>query len=92
MTANKSDMKAAWIDPDDAPELTDEWFDSATMHDAGMVRRLPGQRGPGKKTPKESVTLRLDPEILAYFRETGEGWQTRINDELKSVVLKRKRL
>ena len=86
MTANKLDTKPIWTDPDDAPELTDDWFDGATLHEGGVVKRLPGQRGPGKKPPKEAITLRLDPEILEHFRQTGDGWQTRINDALKMVV------
>ncbi|MEC5293805.1 MULTISPECIES: BrnA antitoxin family protein [unclassified Aurantimonas] len=91
MTASKIDTKPTWTDPDDAPELTDDWFEGATLHEGGVVKRLPGQRGPGKKRPKESVTLRLDPEILEHFRQTGEGWQTRINDTLKVTVLSKLR-
>ncbi|MDB5940328.1 MAG: hypothetical protein JWP77_2692 [Polaromonas sp.] len=39
--------------------------------------------GSGTKT---QVTLRLDVEVVEKFRATGEGWQTRINDALKSWV------
>ena len=28
---------------------------------------------------KEKVTLRLSPEVLAYFRAQGQGWQSRID-------------
>lgn len=86
MSANKPDMKPIWTDPDDAPELTEEWFDGATLREGGVIKRLPGQRGAGRKRPKESVTLRLDPEILEHFRQSGEGWQTRINDALKLAI------
>jgi uncharacterized protein (DUF4415 family) len=92
MTASKPDTKPGWIDPDDAPELTDPWFEGATLRENGVVKRLPGQRGPGRKRPKEAVTLRLDAEILEHFRETGEGWQTRINDALKAVIASPKAL
>lgn len=86
MTASKLDTKPTWTDPDDAPELTEDWFEGATLHEGSVVKRLPGQRGPGKKRPKESVTLRLDAEILEHFRQTGDGWQTRINDALMKMV------
>ncbi|MCB8839431.1 BrnA antitoxin family protein [Aurantimonas sp. VKM B-3413] len=86
MTASKIDTKPTWTDPDDAAELTDDWFEGATLHEGGVVKRLPGQRGPGKKRPKEAITLRLDAEILEHFRQTGDGWQTRINDALKMVI------
>jgi uncharacterized protein (DUF4415 family) len=37
------------------------------------------------KTP---VTLRLDPDVLAKFKATGKGWQSRINDALKQAKVK----
>ena len=86
MTANKTFTATPWTDPDDAPELSGDWFAGATVHENGMVKRLPGQRGPGRKPAKASVTLRLDADIIAYFREDGRGWQTRMNDALKAIV------
>jgi uncharacterized protein (DUF4415 family) len=35
---------------------------------------------------KAQVTLRLDVEVLQKFKASGDGWQTRINDALKSWV------
>jgi uncharacterized protein (DUF4415 family) len=35
---------------------------------------------------KEVVTLRLDPEVLAWFRRDGRGYQTRINAVLRAFV------
>jgi uncharacterized protein (DUF4415 family) len=35
---------------------------------------------------KESVTLRLDQDVLDFFREDGPGWQDRINAALRKVV------
>jgi uncharacterized protein (DUF4415 family) len=35
---------------------------------------------------KESVTLRLDQDVLDFFREDGPGWQERINAALRKVV------
>jgi uncharacterized protein (DUF4415 family) len=55
-----------------------------------LAKRRVGQRGPQKKPTKEAVTLRLDRAVLAYFRATGEGWQTRLNDALKRVVARKK--
>ncbi len=36
--------------------------------------------GSGQKT---QLTVRLDNDIISLFRETGSGWQTRINEALK---------
>jgi uncharacterized protein (DUF4415 family) len=35
---------------------------------------------------KEKVTLRLSPEVLAYFRAQGPGWQTRIDETLRKAA------
>jgi len=35
---------------------------------------------------KETVSLRLDQEVLAYFQEDGPGWQDRINAALRKVA------
>lgn len=31
MTRDNAATKGEWVDPDDAPELTDEWFDKADL-------------------------------------------------------------
>lgn len=36
--------------------------------------------------PKESVTMRIDHEVLAFFRKDGPGYQTRMNAILRSYV------
>jgi len=35
---------------------------------------------------KQSVSIRLSPEVLAYFKNTGKGWQTRMDEILKNYV------
>ena len=35
---------------------------------------------------KESITLRIDRDVLAWFRSLGHGYQTRINAVLRSYV------
>ncbi|SPJ25099.1 BrnA antitoxin family protein [Palleronia abyssalis] len=36
-----------------------------------------------RRPAKEKITLRLDRDVLDYFRETGQGWQTRLNAVLR---------
>lgn len=43
-------------------------------------------RGPQRAPTKVQTTIRLDAEVLAYFRATGPGYQTQINDALRRVV------
>ena len=39
-------------------------------------------RGPGKKPPKVLLSLRLPADVLAAWKATGPGWQTRIAEDL----------
>jgi uncharacterized protein (DUF4415 family) len=76
---------------DDIPEATDEDFARARpLSDFPQLRealeRARGQRGPQKSPTKERVALRLDQNIVDYFRHDGPGWQTRINDALAELV------
>ena len=36
--------------------------------------------------PKKQITLRIDPDVLAFFRKTGKGYQTSINAVLRKYV------
>jgi len=70
-------------DYEEIPELTDEWFERATLHIGGV----PVARGrPKAKAPKSAVSLRLDPDVVAYFRRSGRGWQSRINAALRKAA------
>jgi len=43
-------------------------------------------RGPQKKPTKVAITLRVSPEVDEYFRSTGKGWQSRMDQVLKEFV------
>lgn len=51
-----------------------------------LPRRKRGQRGTQKMPTKESVTVRYSREVLEYFRSTGAGWQSRIDEALREWV------
>jgi uncharacterized protein (DUF4415 family) len=75
-------------DPDDAPELTDEYFERADLYvGETLVRR--GR--PKSEAPKQAVKLRLSPDVVKHFRAGGAGWQTRINETLLKAVAREKR-
>lgn len=65
-------------DPNDAAAVAAYW--------ARAKVRLPGQRGPQKQPTKVAVTVRYSPEVIDYFKATGAGWQTRMNDALREYV------
>jgi uncharacterized protein (DUF4415 family) len=41
---------------------------------------------PRSASPKEAVSLRLDPDVVAHYRATGPGWQSRINETLRKAA------
>ena len=77
-------------DPD-APEATDEQlaqakpFDEAFPALADAMRKNVGGR-PKSENPKVAVSLRLDQEIVARFKASGPGWQTRMNNALREAA------
>lgn len=73
-------------DPDEVPEQAEAWFADADLYDGdNLVRR--GR--PKSDRPKQAISIRLDAEILAFFRGTGDGWQTRIGEVLRAYVAER---
>jgi len=83
MTVKKRSMPATWKDPDDAPELTEDFIKNADLYEGTKLKT----RGrPKSASPKEPVKLRLDADVLAALRASGEGWQTRINDALRASL------
>jgi uncharacterized protein (DUF4415 family) len=91
MPKNARGTKTNWIDPDDAPELTDDFFERAEIKDGDVVVR-PAQgtltkRGrPKLEHPKRQVTIRLDSDLVDRLREGGSGWQSRVNQILREAV------
>jgi uncharacterized protein (DUF4415 family) len=75
--------RAEWSDPDDAPEITDEMLDRARIVKGGKVM----QRGrpPLGDLAKQTVTIRLDADVVEAYRALGRGWQTRLNADLRRV-------
>ena len=64
-------MKDADIDTRDMPELDAAFFRTATI-------RMP--------VAKKVVSIRLDGDVLAWFKEQGKPYQSRINSVLRAYV------
>lgn len=79
MGADKTDwarvraMTDAEIDFSDSPEISPEQFAKAVIH---MALPLPKQ--------KARLTMRLDSDILDWFKSQGRGYQTKINALLRA--------
>lgn len=53
-----------------------------------LPKRKRGERGLQKQPTKIAVTLRYSPEVIEYFKATGAGWQTRMDEILKKWIEK----
>ena len=49
-----------------------------------------GVRGPQKTPTKERITIRLSRDVLARFRASGDGWQTRVDAALQDWLKRHK--
>lgn len=63
-------QKDSEIDTSNIPKLGDDFFREAEL-------RLP---------PKQAITIRLDADVLEWFKEQGQGYQTRINQLLRRYM------
>jgi uncharacterized protein (DUF4415 family) len=70
------EIKDKNIDYSDIPELDENFWENAVIE------------YPEKKKP---VTLRLDADVLSWFKSLGKGYQTRINSVLRSFYDAHKR-
>ena len=91
MSESKRGTRRDWVDPDDAPELTDDILDRAAIKKGDVVIRpasgtLTRRGRPKLEHPKRQVTVRLDSDLVDRLRETGPGWQSRINALLRKAV------
>jgi uncharacterized protein (DUF4415 family) len=92
MPVKKRAMRRVWVDPDDAPEWSQEQFDRAEVALGGKIvspaqGTITRARGrPKKADAKVHIHIRLSPLVLGHFRATGPGWQTRIDEVLRRWV------
>ena len=62
------------------PEITDKWIAEADLyHGKKLVRR--GR--PKLENPRQLLSLRLPPEVIASWKASGPGWQTRMAEVLE---------
>lgn len=63
------------IDFSDSPEITPEMFAKAVV-----------RRGLKSKSKKVQLTLRVDSDVVTWFKEQGQGYQSRINALLRAYM------
>ena len=80
---DKAITAAAKSDPDAQP-LTPKQLKAMVP-----LRTLRGR--PKSQSAKQLVSVRYSPEVLAYFKSTGEGWQSRMDRVLRDYVARHSR-
>ena len=75
-----------------APEVTDDQISKAKPFTEAfpalaenMCKNVGGR--PRSKNPKVPVSIRLEQDVVAKFKATGPGWQSRINEVLRKSVV-----
>lgn len=58
------------------------------LSDIPQIREIPSDAVIGRfyRPKKASVTIRIDVDVLAWLKASGEGYQTRINDYLRQLM------
>lgn len=72
----KLESRSVDLTDPDAPEI-EQWM---VREEAGLYRPL-----------KQQLTLRLDKDIIAWFKAGGSGYQTRVNEALREHIRTRMR-
>ncbi len=67
---------------DEIPELTDEMLSRARVYKGGR---------PVSENPRTLISLRIPLDVIARWRSTGPGWQTRMVERLSSPLPRRRR-
>jgi uncharacterized protein (DUF4415 family) len=81
------------VEDTDNPSTDVGYWSAATQtHGGGIdatlaeLRRARGQRGRQKAPRKIATAIRLSPEVAAFFKAGGRGWETRIDEALREYV------
>jgi uncharacterized protein (DUF4415 family) len=80
-SSSSSSKRKPWVDPDDAPEWTDDMIARAEIREGDKIIRR-GRPPLGAKA-KGVVTMRLDADVLESYRALGAGWQAQVNADLR---------
>jgi len=94
MNAKSQNSAQPWIDPDDAPELTDDFFEQGdwkigerpvSLEEGGGALQVALSPDP-VGSPEVALTLRYEAEVVEAFKATGKGWQSRMNAALREWI------
>lgn len=81
-------------DPDNPESTEDELAQAKPMAEAlpelhaALMAEIAKRRAgrPRAAVTKQTIAIRIDPDVLAAFKATGPGWQTRMNEALREWI------
>jgi uncharacterized protein (DUF4415 family) len=101
MSSSNTGMVRFRLDPDNPPQMTSEQKQALReMRDEDIdFSDIPEQTGGGWRCVsdlipaenKRQITLRLDADVIDFFRSTGRRYQSRINAALREYVNSQKK-
>ena len=90
MTKTSTQKVAKRVVDEDNPEWTKADFARAVPFSGlpSVLQRVLSnrKRGPQSEPKKVAVSIRLSPDVVKAFRESGAGWQTRVDEILRAHI------
>ncbi|MCO5120216.1 MAG: BrnA antitoxin family protein [Burkholderiaceae bacterium] len=71
-------------DPKSKADTEKFWEGSTAHHGVAELRARRGRPAKAVENRKEQISLRVDKDVLEWYRAQGAGWQTRMNAVLKA--------
>jgi uncharacterized protein (DUF4415 family) len=88
MSAKRKDSARTSRGKDEPPEITESWVTEADLRRGSKIVR----RGrPKLLNPRRLLSLRLPPNVIASWKASGPGWQTRMAEVLEKSTPKTRR-
>jgi len=82
MSAKRKNSGRTSPDWDEVPELDEEWIKGADYYEG---KKLVRRGRPKLEKPRQLLSLRLPPDVIASWKASGPGWQTRMADALEKA-------
>ena len=88
MSAKRKGSVRTSPDLDEVPELGEDWIEAADLYNG---KKLVRRGRPKLEKPRQLLSLRLPPDVIASWKSSGPGWQTRMAEALEKAKPRGKR-
>ncbi len=88
MSAKRKSSVRTSPNVDEVPELDRDWIEGADYYEG---TRLVRRGRPRLEKPQRLLSLRLPPDVIANWKASGPGWQTRMAELLERTQPKARR-